>query len=111
MPIDRSFLEVDAERLDDLGFLDTTRSPRLRPVGDLLDNPVGWVLGRPWIGKSTVAQALAAALRTASPSLPGVGSRVCLTRLGAPDARDTTPPTWWDRWIDGTPEPAVWLVD
>jgi hypothetical protein len=72
--------------------------------GELKDSPDAY-------GKSTVAQTLAAALCTASPPLPGVGTRVCLTALGSPAAGESVPPSCWGRWADGPPAPAAWLVD
>lgn len=109
---DRSFTEIDAERLDELGFLDQARSPRLRNCDQLLSGPVAWVLGRPWIGKSTVAGGLCNRLRAESSLLPGVDGRVCLTRLGFADAERTVPPAWWETWVaDSYPSTAAWLID
>src|SRR5438552_743014 len=112
MSTDRYFCQADAERLDELGFLDVGRSPPLRRTQDLLAGPVGWVLGRPWIGKSTVARELFRRLRAAPSILAGAGHRVALTRLGDADAGRTVPPEWWHPWVaEPTPTPAVWLID
>lgn len=108
----RTFTELDAERLDDLGFLDRSRSPRLRPAADLLSNPVAWVLGRPWIGKSTVARGLETHLRFQPELVPGLDDRVWLTRLNLPAGEGGGLPFWWDEWRHApVPSPAIWLVD
>lgn len=108
----RTLTESDAERVDDLGFLDPARSPQLRPTADLLTGPVAWVLGRPWIGKSTVAVGMVNHLRSQPDLLPGVGSRVCLTRLSLSTAEGGGFPPWWDEWVrEPTANPAVWLID
>src|SRR5438270_548749 len=109
---DRYFTEMDAERIDDLGFLDPVQSPRLFRCERLLSCPVGWILGPPWIGKSTAAAGLRNRLRTEPSTLPGVEDRVTLTRLDSPDADRTIPPPWWAVWVSGSqPAAAVWLVD
>src|SRR5262245_36200516 len=110
--IPRLFTETYADRVDDLGFLDRGRTPRLVRFEKILSEPIAWILGPPWLGKSTVANAVEAWLRTQPEALGGVEGRFCLTRLGAPNADYTVYPNWWEEWCkDSQPRPAVWLVD
>src|SRR5258708_5397523 len=108
MSLDRHHSEMDAERVDDLGFLDPLRSPKIRRYSDLLSNPIAWVLGPPWLGKSTAAAAIWNRLRVDQ----GFEGRVTLSKLGLVGAERETPPSWWAAWVnDPTPFPAVWLID
>jgi hypothetical protein len=112
MCVDRYFTAFDAERVDELGFLDRERSPRLFSCDDLLSEPIAWILGRPWIGKSTVAAGLYNHVRNDLTLLPGLDGRITLTLLASPDASRDTPPPWWNEWIlDEDPKPAIWLID
>jgi len=102
-PIDRLFTETGAECRDDLGFLDVGRT-RLFRFEDILAEPLAWVLGPPWIGKSTVATTTEAWLRTETSALGGVEHRHWLTRLGTQGAGYEIPPRWWAAWCgDATP--------
>src|SRR5262245_55138487 len=74
-PVSRVFTETDTYRLDDLGFLDLGRTPRLRRREALLAEPVAWVLGPPWLGKSTQAHSIDAWLRLNPDALGGVEHR------------------------------------
>lgn len=110
-PLDRLFTEMDRDRRDDLGFLDIERTPVVR-VQTILNKPVAWVLGAPWIGKSTVAGAIARWLRGEPKVLGGIDLRYCLTRLGSVGAEQTLPPAWWKAWCEvQPPQPAAWLID
>ncbi len=110
-PLERLFTEMDRDRRDDLGFLDIEHTPVVR-VETILNKPVAWVLGAPWIGKSTVAGAIARWLRGEPKVLGGIDLRYCLTRLGSVDAEQTLPPSWWRPWCEPQqPQPAVWLID
>lgn len=104
----RFFSASDTDRVDDLGFLDLSRSLRLWSSAELLSNPVAWVLGPPWLGKSTVAVAMWNQLKADS----RFGGRVALGKLGFPGAERYLPPRWWDKWRDdSSPSEAVWLID
>jgi hypothetical protein len=110
--IDRLFTEMDADRVDELGFLDPRRTPRLFRFDRVLNEPLAWVLGPPWLGKSTVAIACEWRLRLHPEALGGIENRYALTCLGDPEAVGGVPPVWWRTWCqDLTPRPAVWLID
>ena len=81
-------------------------------MNELLTRPIAWVVGRPWIGKSTVAADLYTQLRSASAPISGTVPRVTLTWLGSTDTERRVPPAWWDDWLRSEPPlPAVWLID
>jgi hypothetical protein len=109
---ERSFVEIDAERVDELGFLDIARSPRVHGYDDLLAGPIAWILGRPWIGKSTVAHTIWNRLQAEHKMTFGLERRVTLTRLNSAEGGRTVPPSWWETWkTESHPTPAVWLID
>ena len=108
-PARRLFSEA-ADRPDDLGFLDPDRTPRLVPAAALFDRSPTWVLGRPWLGKSTVARELNGWLRNTPTAFGGVCGRVALTQFGEPHAAHEVPP-WWADWCRADPAPAAWLID
>ena len=68
--LNRLFTQLDMDRVDDLGFLDHDRTPRLVRFDRLLEQSLAWVLGPPWLGKSTVATAIDDYLRL-NPGSPG----------------------------------------
>ena len=110
--IDRLFSETRNECLDDLGFLDRGKTPRLVMYDTILAQPLAWVLGPPWVGKSTVAAAMRDWLRGHPDAFGGIESRVSLTPLESPHAVHDLPPAWWNQWSrESPPRPAVWLVD
>jgi hypothetical protein len=109
--IDRLFTELDVDRVDELGFLDHHRTPRLLHFDRVLNEVLAWVLGPPWLGKSTVANAIDGWLRLNPDGLNGIEDRHALTRLGEAGADHDLPPIWWRGWCQGTPRPAVWLID
>lgn len=105
----RRFTEIDAERTDDLGFLDPDRTPKLVSIETILDQPFAWIVGPPWLGKSTVAGEIVRGLRlTPDRSL---ADRIALTLCGEPNAHRSVPPPWWKDWVTHEPARAVWLVD
>jgi hypothetical protein len=106
----RLFTEVDAERVDELGFLDCERTPRLVRIETILREPLAWILGPPWLGKSWVAGDIHRFLRF-NPDSFGVAGRYCLTQLGAQNAAESVPPQWWSEWIASPPCRAIWLID
>jgi hypothetical protein len=111
-PIDRLFTETDAERVDDLGFLDPGRTPRLLRVEEIFREPIAWVLGPPWIGKSRVAAGIDRWLTNEPSELGGVEDRHSLTKLDLPIADRQIPPSWWVDWCrDKCARPAIWLID
>src|SRR5690348_2692087 len=106
---DRLFTEHDADRTDEYGFLDHARTPRLVRLDRILNEPLAWILGPPWLGKSTVATAFNEWLRLNPGALNGVEHRHALTRLGKDQPGCDVPPVWWQSWCDDAPRPAVWL--
>jgi hypothetical protein len=111
-PIDRLFSPIDADRMDDLGFLDRTKTPRLVRFDAILKEQLAWVLGSPWLGKTTVAEQAIAWLRTDPEAQNLWGLRSALTRLGQPGAEQDVPPRWWDEWRhEDQARPAIWLID
>src|SRR5260370_801603 len=107
-PIDRLFTELDADCVNELGFLDHGRTPRLLRFDRVLSEPLAWVLGPPWLGKSTVAAAIDNWLRL-NPEVRGIEERHALTRLGEPGVEREVPPVWWQEWLQhDKPGPAVW---
>jgi hypothetical protein len=109
---DRLFTELDAERVDELGFLDHRRTPRLFRLDRVLNQLHAWVLGPPWLGKSTLAAGIEDWLRHNPMALAGIEDRHALTRLGESGVDRDVPPVWWRGWCqDDTPCPAVWLID
>ena len=112
LPIDRLFCRTDRERLDEFGFLDCDRSPQLFHIDEILSEPLAWVLGSPWLGKTTVAECVQTWLRSDADGLGGIGNRVALTKLGAAGVERDLPPLWWREWLSAEqPQRAVWLVD
>ena len=110
--IHRLFSETRNECLDDLGFLDRGRTPRLVKFDTVLVQPLAWVLGPPWVGKSTVAGSVRDWLRGHPDAFGGIESRFALTPLESPHAVHDLPPAWWNQWSrESPPRPAVWLVD
>jgi hypothetical protein len=107
----RLFTELDIGRVDEFGFLDHTLTPRVWKFDRVLKEPLAWVQGPPWLGKSTVAIAVDSWLRLNSDAAGGIGDRHALTRLGSPGVERDIPPVWWPRWCQDTPRPAVWLID
>src|SRR5262249_9041122 len=99
-PLDRLFTELDADRVDELGFLDRGRTPRLLRHVRVLNEPLAWVQGPPWLGKSTVAHAIDNWLRSTPDALGGIAKRHALTRLGGPGVERDFPPVWWKAWRD-----------
>lgn len=109
---DRLFTELDADRVDEYGFLDLGRTPRLIRFEQLLNEPLAWVLGPPWLGKSTVARDIATRLHNHPHALGEIGHRLTLTALGSPGVEHEVPPPWWKDWERCIgPRPAVWLID
>lgn len=110
--IERLFTELNADRVDEFGFLDRGRTPRLLRFDRLLCEPLAWILGPPWLGKSTVASAIDNSLGLNSHSPSGCAHRHTLTKLGTSGADRDVPPEWWREWSnDNRPDPAVWLID
>lgn len=110
--INRLFTTANFDRVDELGFLDLDRTPQLLKVETILTQPIAWVLGAPWLGKSRVATKIESWLSTQWHVLGGVADRSCLSRLGLPNVYDEIPPNWWTDWCDHEPaQPAVWLLD
>src|SRR5262245_14480361 len=97
-PIDRLFSPIDAERVDELGFLDRAKTPRLVRFDAILKEQIAWVLGSPWLGKTTVAERAIAWLLFDPEEQNRWGQRCALTRLGLPDAERDIPPGWWNEW-------------
>src|SRR4051794_11690093 len=110
--LDRLFAELDVDRVDEFGFLDRGRTPRLVGFEGVLSEPLAWVLGPPWLGKSTVAGAIGDWLARRPDALGGIADRHALTRLGSPGVDREIPPPWWRGWcVYHTPRPAAWLLD
>jgi hypothetical protein len=110
--IDRLFTKLDVDRVDEFGFLDHSRTPRLLRFDRVLNEPLAWVLGPPWLGKSTVANAIDDWLRLNPEALGGIEDRHALARLGEPWVDRDVPPVWWQEWRQhDTARPAVWLID
>jgi hypothetical protein len=111
-PIDRVFTQTDADRTDDLGFLDRAKTPRLLQFDAILAEPLAWIVAPPWLGKSTVAENAYAWINTRPSALNPATHRCALTRLGTTTADRETPPEWWGEWVCETdPQPAFWLID
>jgi hypothetical protein len=111
-PTDRVFCQTDAEQVDEFGFLDRDRTPRIVGFESILRQPIAWILGQPWIGKSTVAGDALAWLRRNPGAFDRVEQRVALCKLGAPGVEREIPPEWWQEWLgDDRLPPAVWLLD
>ncbi|HZZ77363.1 MAG TPA: hypothetical protein VFE62_02530 [Gemmataceae bacterium] len=106
----RLFTEMDAERIDESGFLDLSRTPRVVRFETILREPLAWIIGPPWLGKTTVAQDVYGALRFQDPDSP-LAALCSLTTLGAPNADATVPPEWWADWKRNPAAEAVWLID
>jgi hypothetical protein len=111
-PIERLFSPYDVDRIDEFGFLDPARTPKLVHFDALLQQTFTWVLGPPWLGKSKVANDAYDWLRTDAAPLPGLGERIAITKFGQPSAERDVPPSWWHEWLTATQlGPAVWLLD
>src|SRR5688500_9659999 len=107
----RLFSAFDVDRVDDLGFLDRLLTPRIVQFEDILEEPIAWILGLPWLGKSTVAESVYTRLRLAMDD-PAAIPRCELTQLGSATATAAVPPPWWNQWLStNPPSRAVWLID
>lgn len=95
--MNRFFVNDNRELRDGDGFLDTSRTPQMVRLLDLLERHPASVVGELWLGKTTVANQTAAWLR-AAPAVCGFGGRVALTRLGTPGVERTFEPDWWAAW-------------
>lgn len=107
----RLFSSISADRIDELGFLDTARTARVVECDALFERPITWVLGAPWLGKTTVAEQVFAWVRVHPDALGGLQGRVCLSQFGGATPAAGVPPEWWSTWLAGPPVPAVWIVD
>src|SRR5262245_34849147 len=107
----RLFTEFDVDHVDEFGFLDHGRTPRVWRFERVLIEPLAWVQGPPWLGKSTVANDVDSWLRSNPGALGVLEDRRALTRLGGPGAGRDVPPAWWREWCQGSPRLAVWLID
>lgn len=103
---ERYFIQRQHDRMDDLGFLDVAKSPRLFLFRDLLTRPLVWIVGRPWIGKTTFARSVDQHLR--SNELDTGNRYVDLTSLGQ---NEVISPSWWNSWLRSNPVQAIWIID
>ncbi len=111
-PIERLFSSLDADRLDDLGFLDPSKTPKLLRFEAIMRPSITWIIGPPWLGKSKVADDAYSWLRSDPTAIPGLEGRFALTKFAQPGIEREVPPAWWDRWCRMEhPAPAVWLLD
>ena len=95
-------------RLDDLGFLDVTRSTSLLTAEELLELPVALVVAPHWMGKTFVANQMGIWLRQDD----RFGPYLYGTSLQISGAERDVPPPWWNDWKNakqGTR--ACWIID
>ena len=110
--VDRLFSQLDADRVDDLGLLGSwPDAPDSCGSAGCCREPLAWVFGPPWLGKSSAARAIDDWLRSNPGALDGIEDRHALIQLGEDGVDRDIPPGWWQEWCRGSARPAVWLID